>query len=127
MNEKRRDYLIQLYESREGSRGRYSYLFEELRSLIEDLHNEGSTVFYIGDMIESEMDYVFVKKKYNVTDPFYRSLRLFITKNFGDRKKPKVIKKPESLPAKEKPVVKDRSSMTGEVKQTKPFSDHEPS
>lgn len=133
MNKKRKQYLINKFEARQGQSGRFYYLFVDFQSIIAQLHNNGASVYDIGDAIEEAMDYKFSdpdpEKLYNPTDPFYRAIKNNI--------KSKVIGKPKALskspaykqvvvPAKSESSKVDRSDMISSDETKNPF-EHDPS
>ena len=120
-----------MFEARQGQSGRFYYLFLDFQSMIAQLHNNGASIYDIGDAIEEAMDYKFSdpnpEKKYSPTDPFYRAIKNNI--------KSKVIGKASSKPQNYKPVIVpgktqsdkiDRSDMISKADSENLF-DHDPS
>lgn len=129
MENERKQFLINLFEQRKGQRGRFTYLFDEYNPVIISMHIKGETIFSIGDFIENDMDYTFTRKKYDKTDPFYRSLDLYLKK--------KANQSPKKLAQSQYPLThnecyekvekSDRSHLNGHGRGGKSIIDHDPS
>lgn len=96
MEQKDRQRLIKLYESKSGGSYRFRAIINHFSDLIAQRHNEGMTIEYIKMEILQQLEYDFGYTQ-NIC-PFYRAIYAHIKKLEGGQKKRRPIQVKAKIP-----------------------------